>query len=71
MTWRYPWPEELLRKPACGRYFEAGVLPLVQGVLQSGMFLGYQRGGKACLLSDDTVIGIMEAMEHCGASSWS
>lgn len=24
MMWRHPWPEELLRKPACGRYFEAG-----------------------------------------------
>lgn len=48
-----------------------GVLLLVQGVLQSGMFLGYQRGGKTCLLRDDTVTGVREALEHCGASSWS
>lgn len=26
MTWGHPWPEEQLRKPACGRCFEAGCL---------------------------------------------
>lgn len=52
-----------------GDALRQGVLLLVQGVLQSGMFLGYQRGGKTCVFRDDTVIGIREAMEHCGASS--
>lgn len=71
MTWGHPWPEELLRKPACGRYFEAGGPATGSRILQSGMLLGYQRGGKTCLLRDDTVTGVREALEHCGASLWS